>query len=129
MGEQERGAQVHRQHLIELGGGDVLQRLDAAQPGVADQHIHRAQCFGGRLDELTGPPGGAGRRIASAVPPAAASRPHLRRDARRLQRGQRFLKLRFVTGQFFRRFWAARRLDEVEALPSYSKSKALMAAP
>jgi len=24
LGEQERGAQVHRQHLIELGGGDVL---------------------------------------------------------------------------------------------------------
>jgi hypothetical protein len=31
-------AQVHRQHLIELGGGDVLQRLEMAQPGVAGQH-------------------------------------------------------------------------------------------
>ena len=35
LGEQERGAQVHRQHLIGLGGGDVLQRLEMTQPGVA----------------------------------------------------------------------------------------------
>jgi hypothetical protein len=73
LGEQERGAQVHRQHLIELGGGDVLQRLEMAQPVVADQHSTstRAQRFGGRLDELTG---ACGRRrsapIAGAVPPA-----------------------------------------------------------
>jgi hypothetical protein len=38
LGEQERGGQVHRRHLIELGGGDVLQRLEMAQPGVAGQH-------------------------------------------------------------------------------------------
>ena len=38
LGEQERGAQVHRRHLIELGGGDVLQRLEMAQSGVAGQH-------------------------------------------------------------------------------------------
>jgi hypothetical protein len=28
-----------RQHLIELGGGDVLQRMEMAQPSVADQRI------------------------------------------------------------------------------------------
>ena len=38
LGEQERGAQVHRRHLIGLGGGDVLQRLEMAQPVVAGQH-------------------------------------------------------------------------------------------
>jgi hypothetical protein len=54
LGEQERGAQVHGQHLIELGGADVFQRLDAAQPSVADQHIHRAQRGGSDLDQFTG---------------------------------------------------------------------------
>jgi hypothetical protein len=38
LGQQERGAQVYRQHLIELGGGDVLQRLEMARPVVAGQH-------------------------------------------------------------------------------------------
>ena len=56
LGEQERGARVYRQHLIELGGGDVLQRMEMAQPVVAGQHSTstRARRFGGRLDELTG---------------------------------------------------------------------------
>jgi hypothetical protein len=68
---RERGTQVHCQHLVELGGGDVLQRLDAAQPGVADQHIHRTQRFG---DAWTSSPGACGRRrsapTAIALPPA-----------------------------------------------------------
>jgi hypothetical protein len=37
LGEQERGAQVHRQALIGLGAGDVLQRLEMTRPGVAGQ--------------------------------------------------------------------------------------------
>jgi hypothetical protein len=55
-----------RQHLIELGGGDVLQRMEMAQPSVADQRIasHRARRFGGRLDELTG---ACGRRRPAPI--------------------------------------------------------------
>jgi hypothetical protein len=54
LGQQERGAQVHRQHLVEPGGGDILQRLEMAQPGVASTVRPSGRRFGGRLDELTG---------------------------------------------------------------------------
>jgi hypothetical protein len=40
LGEQERGARVHRQHLIELGGGDVLRRLEMAQPKLVAERIY-----------------------------------------------------------------------------------------
>jgi hypothetical protein len=72
------GAQVHRQHLIELGGGDVLQRLDVAQPGIADQHVHRAQRFGGRRDELTG--GLRAAQVGADRERPAACRGDLRRE-------------------------------------------------
>ena len=78
LGEQERGAQVHRRHLIELGGGDVLQRLEMARRCWPAQHIGRARRFGGRLDELTG-----GLRAAQAGADrgrGAAGRGDLRRQ-------------------------------------------------
>jgi hypothetical protein len=70
----------HRQHLIELGGGDVLQRLEMAQPVVADQHSTstRAQRFGGRLDELTG--GLQAAQVGAARGRRAAGRGDLRRQ-------------------------------------------------
>jgi hypothetical protein len=68
LGEQERGAQVHRQHLIELGGGDVLQRMEMAQPGVAGQHSTSAGPGASAADWMSwlGPAGGAGRRRPQA---------------------------------------------------------------
>jgi hypothetical protein len=79
LGEHERGAQVHRQHLIEGGGGgDVLQRLDVAQPGIADQHVRRAQRFGGRLDEPTG--GLRAAQVSADRERRAACRGDLRRQ-------------------------------------------------
>jgi hypothetical protein len=80
LGQRERGAQVHRRHLIELGGGAVLRRLEMAQPGVADQHrtSTRARRFGGRLDELTG--GLRAAQAGAARGRRAAGRGDLRRQ-------------------------------------------------
>ena len=73
LGQQERGAQVDRHHLVEIGGGHFRQRLPAAQPGVADQHRDRAE---GVLYRATSSPGAAGRLrsapSAMAMAPVAA---------------------------------------------------------
>jgi hypothetical protein len=73
LGEQERGAQVHRRHLIELGGGDVLRRLEMAQPGVAGRHSTSAGP-GASAAAWASLLGACGRRrpapVAGAVPPA-----------------------------------------------------------
>jgi hypothetical protein len=56
----------HRRHLIGLGGGDVLQRLEMAQPGVAGQHSTSAGP-GGRADwGLWAAQAGAGRGRGAA---------------------------------------------------------------
>lgn len=63
--EQERRAEVDREHLVEVAGGHLLEGLPAAQAGSRDQDLHRAQPRLDRVDQLAGALGTA--QIGSGV--------------------------------------------------------------
>jgi hypothetical protein len=75
--EQERRAEVDREHLVEIVAGYLFEPLSAAEPGVGDEHVDRSQGGLDCVDELGGCLGRA--QVGADRDRAAAARDDLGR--------------------------------------------------